>query len=180
MPIENEIKVVLYPIEQAYDAACYLSDKVSVIRQAYLQDNGMTVRIRKQESKEKICHWFTFKKRVNDDIIEIEQIISEDDFNRLSPHAFSWVHKKRIDVHGWDVDLFIGEDKKPYFCLAELEMPEGMKDPEYIPNFISNYILYQVPREDRRFSSKKLASEKYAKKMLQKLLVGVDGLLALT
>ena len=50
-------------------------------------------------------------------------------------------------------------------------MPEGQKEPDEIPQFILNNLIYSVPHEsDDDFSTKRLACIKHAKKIYKELL----------
>lgn len=158
MPIENERKFCL-----ALAAETQFSDFYT-IRQGYLPQKDYTVRIRRTEKDHEIRHWFTFKKKIDKKILEIEQLISERDFNSLAREAKFWVHKVRVKFQDWDIDFF-KNNNATYFALAEVELPEDQLFPNEIPNFIGEFLLYTVPVNDRRFSSKKLSNVQYARKL---------------
>jgi CYTH domain-containing protein len=66
----------------------------------------------------------------------------------------------------WEVDYF-KDNGENYFCLAEFEMPENKKEPKTIPEIIKKHMLFKVSEFDKRFSSRKIADIKYAKKLLK-------------
>jgi CYTH domain-containing protein len=148
-----------------------MADESLHISQAYLlRSKGLTVRIRKQKDhKDKIKYYFTTKQKVEDKIIEIEKKIQQPDFEDLAKVAVGWVHKIRYVVKNWEVDFF-KENKKTYFIMAEIEMPHGMEEPKEVPGFVTENLLFKVPREDCRFSSKKLSDVDYAKTLLDEVM----------
>jgi hypothetical protein len=53
--------------------------------------------------------------------------------------------------------------------MAEAEMPEGMAKPAEIHPLLRPHLLFAVPRNDRRFSSFRLADEAFAKALTDDL-----------
>jgi len=108
-------------------------------------------------------------------VVEIEKKISERDFNDLWVQCLNRLEKTRYlvtaDSSGdiWEVDFFRDYNNSIYFALAELEMPEGQLEPNFIPDFIQKNLIYEVDLTDSRFSSKLLADVRYAKDIYLKL-----------
>lgn len=114
--------------------------------------------------------YLTLKSNIKNRVVEIENEIDKRDFDDLWSVCLNKFEKVRYfcpDKCGqiWEVDFFKDHNGKSYFCLAELEMPEGQKEPKHIPNFIKNNLLYTVPLTSCEFSSKLLACPKYAIEM---------------
>ena len=180
MPVENEKKVLLNL--NTSEATIYkIAAEIFHIEQAYmLRDKELTVRIRKQiDRMDNVKHYLTVKTKVDDKLIEIEKKISQQDFVHLSKKAAGWVEKSRYVVGlprenpecWWDIDFFkSGLDT--YFVMAEIELPDGVAEPAYLPEFVQDNLLYSVPRTDNRFSSKKLSSVEYATKLLDEIMKG--------
>lgn len=108
------------------------------------------------------------KKRV----VEVEQTIDRRDFEDLWNIAKIKLTKTRYDLYfgeaKWEIDYF-RKNKKIYFALAEHEMPEGFLKPDFIPQPIKKHILLAVPINNSGYSSRRLASISYAKKIIKKL-----------
>jgi CYTH domain-containing protein len=87
--------------------------------------------------------------------------------------AINKLEKKRYTTSSsentWDIDFFKDHHHQTYFAQGEVEMPEGQMAPTLIPDIVKNNIIFEVPMEDNRFGSKKLAHVKYAKNLLKEL-----------
>ncbi len=130
----------------------------------------MTVRIRRQRDRDnKDVHILTTKQRVDGKIIEVEKKISSSDYNELIKVSDGMVKKIRYVVGGWEVDFF-KDGTETYFVMAEIELPDGVKEPKRLPRFISDHLLLAVPVNDCRFSSKKLSDVEYAKVLLDEVV----------
>jgi CYTH domain-containing protein len=188
MPTENERKYVLNLKCESNFLNCQIKIKKYFLHQGYLAfSKGTTLRLRSSQEynhknfdfgefeenpqpdiKRKLC----FKQKVNGRVIEIEKKIDERDFNDLWNNCLNKVQKDRyvyeISSVRWDVDFF-KHNNQTYFAMAECEMPEGMIEPEFIPDIISRNVLYTVPLDDPQFSTKRLACVVHAKKMYKKL-----------
>ena len=114
----------------------------------------------------------TFKRTVGGRVVEVNTEIDERDFVDLWGTAKTSLRKVRYDIEGWDVDFFVDLHNDIYFVLAEHEMPEGQEKPEAMPKLVASSLIYEVARDDDRFSSKKLADIPHAKKLLRKLQKG--------
>jgi hypothetical protein len=131
---------------------------------------GLTVRLRKQRNKKKYWYVMTVKTRVKADrVVEIEKSISEEDFDEMRSQASGWVTKTRYVVGLWEIDFFKNEKDETYFIMAEIELPDGVKKPSKVPALVTENLLYEVPIEDVRFSSKKLSDIDYARKLLDEI-----------
>lgn len=173
MPTENEKKYVLKL--ECEEEIHEIAEGVLRIRQGYLMaSKGTSLRIRKSHSSPYHKFFLTFKSASNSRVIEIEKKIDERDFNDLWLQTLNKLEKNRCFVHDsedniWEVDFFIDHNNETYFALAEFEMPEGQKEPEFIPDFIQRNLIYEVDLTDSRFSSKLLADVRYAKNILSNL-----------
>ena len=165
MPIENERKYVMPP---DFDAAELDGWARFDIRQGYLDDGP---RIRQIGD----VFLFTYKKWVPyaKELVEIETVLSIDDFNLLWPLCVESLVKtryvKRTDDGEWVVDFLRDEEGRVYFVMAEVEMPRFQALPETIPPEIAGHILHSVAADDNRFTNKKLSDRDYARKMLAKI-----------
>ena len=127
MPIENERKFVLED-DGALEARLATKPGVTrnYLRQAYLDASGL--RIRSIGAGGRTRHVFTYKRPVDDQMVEIETEIAPVDFERLWKLRRETLQKARYswnDGHfHWDVDFFKTDDGRTYFALAEVEMPE--------------------------------------------------------
>ena len=169
MPIENERKFVL---KDDAELEATLAGKAgvtkSLLRQAYLDVSGM--RIRSVEQSGAMRHVFTYKRPVDGQVVEIETEISPVDFARLWSQRGETLQKARYSwgdgpLH-WDVDFFKTDDGRTYFAQAEVEMPEQRNEPPPLPEDLADHLLAAVPAGDQRFSSKRLADQAHAEKLL--------------
>jgi CYTH domain-containing protein len=122
-----------------------------------------------------IDYVFTWKsaRRPDGSRIEIETMISENDFKELSKTPNSTIKKTRIKINGygvtWDVDfLYKGTiNKKHYLTIAEVELPDGVSEPKILPDFVKDNLIYLVPTNDEnKWSNFKLSDPKIVKSML--------------
>jgi CYTH domain-containing protein len=180
MPIENELKFVLKPsIEYALSTVSNI--QVVYIDQGYIgSSNDITCRVRStynRETKEQNS-FFTAKTKGPTGITEIETSISEKDCRALFLKCNKILTKVRFCYGDWEIDIFQYYGKNlemlSYFWMAEIEMPEGQESPSEIPELISNHLLFAVPREDNRFTSKKLADVDYAKNLFKYLTIDTN------
>jgi CYTH domain-containing protein len=168
MPIENERKFVLDDdgtLERRLAATPGVT--CSYLRQAYLDASGL--RIRSIESKGAVRHIFSFKRPVDDQMVEIETEIAPIDFERLWTLRRETLQKARYSWRDgrfhWDVDFFKAGDRT-YFALAEVEMPEAETVPPPPPAILAPHVLLLAPRGDPRFTSKRLADKAHAERLL--------------
>lgn len=192
MPVENERKYLLSLTPDHINELVHNYGGIQQrIRQAYVGE----ARIRGVQVRGGLCteqYFFTWKKRRTDGSrMEIEMEISNEDFKELWEMADKVITKERIKIQGygvsWDIDfLFSGHEftqdrdfltdgddivDSHYLTIAEVEMPEGMDEPDAIPRFIRNHMLYLVPRyKDDLWVNTKLTDPKKVKKMLKNAL----------
>jgi CYTH domain-containing protein len=169
MPIENERKFVL---NDDGKLESHLTKKPGVtrhfLRQAYLDAPGL--RIRSMEADGKTRHLFTYKRTIEDQVVEIETGLSAVDFARLWTKRNETLQKVRYSwddgAFHWDVDFFKDEGWKTYFAMAEVEMPEEHTEPPPLPASLAGHLLAAAPAGDQRFTSKRLADQAHAERLL--------------
>jgi len=178
MPTENEKKYVL-------KLACHEEivrdcPQAFEIYQGYVASkNGMTARVRssRKVGKEKAKYHFCFKYKVETRLIEIEKRIDRRDYhdlwkialNKIWKIRYNLFYEDRGDAQLWEVDFFLDELGKAYFAMAEFEMAEGELAPDVVPPLISKHVVFEVPLQDDRFTSKKLSCQQHASEMLRSL-----------
>jgi len=177
MPIENERKYVLTETDAVERKFADVAQEIIPMAQRYLvTDKGMCARVRWAKVKGEKQYYFTFKKDcgVPGEVIEIETVISPDDFNKLWKVSSNEANKIRYHYEEdnvlWDVDFF-KHDGHNYFAMAEVELKPGVKAPDNVPKLISENLIFTVPIDDRRFSSKKVGDVGYAISLLDGLKV---------
>ncbi len=169
MPIENERKFVLDDDGKLEPRLAQVPGVTSKsVRQAYLDAPGL--RIRSMESGGKRAHFFTYKREVEGQVVEIETEISAKDFDRLWTQRQESLRKTRYSwpdgrFH-WDVDFFKTEDGRTYFAMAEVEMPENDTAPPPLSARLASHFLAEAPHRDPRFTSKRLADQAFAEQLL--------------
>jgi CYTH domain-containing protein len=177
MPTENERKYALRL--ECESEIIKLAKKKQQMFQGYLiVGKGVSLRIRRGG---KVCT-MTFKQKVgnshkqkcNGRVVEIEQKISKRDFDDLWASALNKLEKFRYYIpHDgliWEIDFFKDHNGLTYFAQAEVELDEDVLEPDVIPDFIIKHLLYAVPLDDDRFSSKRLADPQHANGLLKSLL----------
>jgi CYTH domain-containing protein len=176
MPIENERKYVLADLSGALEARLGQAAGVrrTFLRQAYLDASG--VRIRAIEEMRLVRYVFTYKRPVDDQMVEIETEIVKPDFDRLWKLRRETLQKSRYTWRDgrfqWDVDFFKRDDGTTYFALAEVEMPEGETTPPPPPDALAPHVVLLAPRNDPRFTSKRLADRMHAEGLFAEILKG--------
>lgn len=166
MPTENERKYVLTDPEAVL--ALWPRDDWDDVRQGYLPGGP---RIRRRARDGRTTHSFTYKIDAAGRLVEIETILEPRDFDDLWPLTTKRVHKLRrsmTDRHGlsWDIDLFLDEDGRFYFAMAECEMPEAMEAPPEVLPELQPLIRYIVPRERQtEFVNSRLGDQGYTAKL---------------
>lgn len=174
MPTENERKFVLKNDSELERRLAQAPGIVrSLIVQAYLDSPG--VRIRALEIGGEISRIFTFKRPVGDQVVEIETELDPADFTRLWKLRRETLQKVRYSWPDgrfrWDVDFFKTRQGRTYFAMAEVEMPEHVRRPPPVPPALAAYVLGQVPEGDPRFSSKRLADQSHAERLMRDIAV---------
>lgn len=166
MPIENEYKYVL-----RFDPELVaMLGAGRRLQQGYVSPDARIRSITDADGTAR--YWFTFKKWTDEGLVEIEPEITKADFERLWPVTVTRLIKTRYtfdDGGHWDVDLF-GDVDRPYFVLAEVELPEGATEPP-IAQRLAPFLIRAVGK-DPDFTSYLLAAEDHARKMMGRLLSG--------
>jgi CYTH domain-containing protein len=151
------------------------TNRVYNICQGYLiATRGITVRVRSlSDARCPDQFYFTLKVSTNGRVVEIENPIDRRDFNDLWDICLNKLEKTRYKLNGkykgWEIDFFRDHDNQTYFVMAECEMPEGQVRPVEVPQQIKDALLYEVPLNDVRFSSKLLSDVRYAKRLLNEI-----------
>jgi len=168
MPIEHEYKFILNEDNSELQEALEKKYDRQTIHQVYCTKNNRFRRITiRQGKKTSNVYVHTFKKKILGKILEVESVVSREDFELvLLGENISELHKTRFSIpqkHGqWDID-FLRESRKgkQYFALAECEQPEGLKIE--VPKILRDFIQYEVPHEHSTwFSNFKLSDPTYA------------------
>lgn len=172
MPIENERKFVLDDDGRLETELAHTPGVTRlVLQQAYLDSSGL--RIRSIEAPDKTRYVFTYKRLIDNQMVEIETDISRLDFDRLWKLRREHLRKVRYawgDGHfHWDTDFFKTDDDRTYFAMAEVEMPEEMREPPPIAPRLASHLLVLVPLGDPRFTSKRLAGQEHAERLLAEI-----------
>ena len=171
MPTEHEYKYVL-DLSLASEDLETMTSKSYHIEQGYLYfSKDMATRIRCMKNSEEEKWYFTFKQKIDNRVIEIEEEIDRRDGQDLFKICVRKLKKDRyvIDNKGimWEVDFFKKENL--YFILAEVELEEGAPRPKKLPNFLKDHILYEVPLTDNRFSNTNLGDIDFATNLYNEL-----------
>lgn len=174
MPVENENKYVL-DVKNPIGFMRFLDGKPGAqtfaYRQGYLNEN---TRVREVVSGDFFDeeHIFTYKQKINGKLLEIETAIGKKDFDQLWTKVDRVMIKNRVKVpvngRVWEVDFMKTSDgHEIYLVMAEVEMDEDETDPGTLPDFISEHLLYAVPRDDVRFINSRLTQPEAVKKLVQ-------------
>jgi len=180
MPIENERKYVLR-LNTSEKKISEASDFMEDIEQVYIMvGKKQSARIRlirlfRPDNWVEFKYTFTYKQDVGKKTVEVETPLDPQDYLMLKKDAILKFRKRRYKIGGWEIDFFIdgapGEICKTYFVQAEIELPEHRRKPKEIHPLVKENLLHAVKRGDGRFSSKKLGDMKYARRLLQSLLL---------
>lgn len=169
MPIENERKFVLEDDGKLEQQLAQVPGVTrSLLQQAYLDVSGLRIRAIQSNGTER--HVFTYKREIDGQVVEIETQISAADFGRLWSQRRETLQKARYSWDDgrfhWDVDFFKTDEGRTYFAQAEVEMPEHDKMPPPLPPRLAGHLLATPPAADQRFTSKRLADQAHAEKLL--------------
>ena len=168
MPIENEYKFLLHDPDGLLEHSLNLRPDFQKIdiRQGYLR-KGCRVRQWREGTTERFI--FSYKQRVDDDIIEIETDISGDDFARLwrvIEKPIEKVRFKKTDADAvWDVD-FLKHKGATYFALAEVELSPEVREVPRILNSLKDYTLGRMERHCKALANKRLSDQRYAAQVM--------------
>ncbi len=170
MPIENEYKFPLNDPDGTLERTMETHPDFQkiTIRQGYLR-KGCRVREWNEGPNGKHRFIFSYKHRVEDDVVEIETDIEEDDFNRLWTVAEKPVEKIRFKkVEGtiiWDVD-FLKHNGVTYFALAEVELPAEDREVPSVPDILKNHAMGRMERHCKALTNKRLSDPDYAARVM--------------
>ena len=179
MPVENEYKFALYDPEGTLEEKLMASDYFRAnIRQGYIR-KGARIREWHDLQTNTVRYIFTYKHRVEDDVIEVETDISEDDFKKLWSIRELEVSKVRfkfiVDEFTWDVD-FLKDQNNTYFSLAEVELPADERTVPVPPSTLKDYVLGGTGRHDKTLSNKRLLNVEYAKRVVTAFQAGEEAI----
>ncbi|MEH6630718.1 MAG: hypothetical protein V7776_07825 [Halopseudomonas aestusnigri] len=183
MPIENEYKFCLHDPEGKLEKALLASDHFRAgIKQGYIR-KGSRIREWHDLQTNALRYIYTYKHRVEDDVIEVETEISQEDFNKLWSVRERDVQKMRfkfsIDDLTWDVD-FLKNQNQTYFVIAEVELLEHERNVPEPPALIKDYVLGGTGRHDKTLSNKRLSNVDYALRVTTAFLEGEEAVKNLT
>jgi len=185
MPIEREFKYVLHSPEKLWATLepvvtpGILIGRADIV-QAYLGKGG---RIRKREwafhsnpKQAPVERIFTYKYDLTQQpgCLEIETLISEEDFNLAWSEATHRITKTRYllpcnNTPGvWELDLF-KDEHGIYLAMAEFEVPADAGPPDRLHPLVRDYLVYAVPEDDSRFKNRKLCERKPVEKLLKEI-----------
>ncbi len=178
MPIENEYKFCLHDPEEQLEKTLLASDHFRAgIKQGYIR-KGSRIREWHDPQSDALRYIYTYKHRVEDDVIEVETDISKEDFNKLWSVRERDVEKIRfkfiIDGLTWDVD-FLKNQGKTYFVIAEVELPEKERNIPEPPAIIKDYVLGGTERHDKTLSNKRLSNVEYALRVTTAFRAGEEA-----
>ncbi len=176
MPTEFERKFVI-------KASCEKSiadvaiQKYEIAQGYLIATRGITVRVRKSvatySNGGKGGMYFTMKVNTNNRCVEIENKLDKRDFDDLWNIALNKLEKIRYEVKNnkeiWECDFFKDYRDQTYMAVAEIELPEGQLEPNSVPPFIRDNLIYRVALTDTRFSNKLLGDARYAADLLNEI-----------
>lgn len=171
MPTEHEFKYLIKT--DSFQEFFKNPKNFHDIEQGYLESKESTLRIRRVTDKFENIQWFfTFKQKVNNRIIEIENQIDARDGEDLWGQCKRKLQKRRYfrttKAGKWDIDFF-HSDSRIYLALAEIELEEGAPRPSFsqFPIELTNKIVKKVDLTDERFCNKLLGNVEYAKALYE-------------
>ena len=180
--VENENKYVLdVPNEKARAFRNLMLHQKGaegfVYRQGYLNENTRIREVKDGNTGEAIELLFTYKQMINGKLRESEMTIPQDDFDAYWTKVDRVMYKSRVKVPVgdlvWEVDFMHTSDgHETYLVMAEVEMPDGQTDPGELPGFISERLLYAVPKGDMRFVNSRLTQPNVVKKLIREIKNG--------
>lgn len=185
MPIENELKFVIR-LDDNIESEARKIGKLRKIEQGYIAEDKrskITLRLRKvteDDGAVRLLLQMKCKQR-RSGVIEIGTDIDQNDFDRLWERAKGRLVKHRYCIEAgtndngvkevWELDFFKTRMNTNYFVLAEIEIPEAeLTHKLAMPELISGHVVYPVPRDDTRFSNRKLGNIKYATRLYRSVL----------
>lgn len=176
MPTEHEYKYAISMNllkQHSEEQLRVMCSNLIHIQQGYLAfSKGMSCRVRCSTEWGKDKWYLTFKQKVSKRTIEIEKKLDERDGGDLWSVAVGKLKKDRLifphDSIKWELDLF-KSDSEIYFIMVEVELKEGEVRPKTVLPLLKNFVLFEVPQCDDRFSSKRLADVNFSKQLYNEL-----------
>lgn len=186
MPVEHELKFVLNdPTNSLYDLLSREYD-CHHLEQFYMRD-GARFRSTRSLSPEGALREgsefiFCYKNRIGSKVLEIETLVSEEDYELALSGSDRKLNKLRYKIPTadglWDIDYFLMpvDDGDPhsqmvYFVMAEYEHEAG--SPVEVLSILKPYISIEVPLEHTAvFSSRKLCDPEYARRVVRDFHAG--------
>jgi len=171
--VENEIKLILH---LHFNPAALEKDDwtKSKIKQVYLPQHP---RYRREKTKSKPALYTENTKDRRDPLapLEWERRTGKSIFQKMWDQATEKQRVRKVRYtkqygdETWCVDFFHNKKGEVYFAMAEVEMPKGQEKPKITPLIIGANIAFRAPRDDNRFTSRKLADPHYAHQRLQEI-----------
>jgi len=188
MPVEKEYKYITTPeLAKSYlekNGDKYIKQEIN---QGYLfKDDNSCLRLRKtiQCGPDGLIpsYEMTYKRFVNNEVVEIENNVDKEDFHKLWGVCTSRISKTRyLNTHSdsdvkISIDLFhsLADLKKTYFALIEIENPTTESIKEEIEKYgnLKNIVTVFVSSEDQKLlTNTKLCCEQYAHAIYAKLII---------
>lgn len=178
MPVENENKYVLDvpSVEGFANKLRHLKGATAYsFRQGYVNENTRVREIKHHNGA--VEYLFTFKMMINGNLIEVEKELDDFDFSQLWIKVDRVIVKTRVAVpvgeRIWEVDfMHTSNGHETYLVMAEVEMGKDETDPGALPDFISEHLLYAVPKGDMRFVNSRLTQPNVVRKLVQDIKNG--------
>jgi len=171
----------------------YLNRKAKLtvrVRRQLESNNGKTHHFLQTKFKQEIVAYDRINKKVakHPKTIEVSAPINQEDFEAFWEKAKGKLLKFRYLIKTsttdqfkkedgsewqeiWEIDFFKTLDNETYFVMAEVEIPDGRKEPLFeVPDVIRDNAVYEVPQGDSRFSNTRLGKVKYATRLYDQLL----------
>lgn len=169
MPVENERKYVL---DAHVDYKTLLGKETEWfdVLQGYLfLEKNQVARVRKDQAMfGEPKFWFTYKQTQKTDLIEIETLLSQQDFEKLfatSQHQVKKIRaRQRYFGQLWEFDFFDFDGLK--LVIAEIELLPNQMYPDHVPDWISKHCIYQVKPGDWRWQNSNFTSQSIVKDLL--------------
>lgn len=124
----------------------------------------------------RIKYEFTYKEKIDVGHLEINSMVTKDDFDIALGVSVGGLKKDRFVLytknHKWEIDFFKDYNtEEVYFILMECEVENKSVIPnlDELPAFIKEAIIKKVTLDDSAFSSYKLGNPEYAINLLKTL-----------
>lgn len=179
MPVEREFKYVLHDPEKTLFN--FLKNRAKwdqkVLTQSYINDNVRLRRIGLDETDQNLKYYFTYKKMVENELIEIETEIDQYDYNKLISivEPGRTLMKTRFDMFEsenvtWSIDyLWDMTNLNVYFVICEFETKYDVRTAPEPIYYIKEYLVHT---DDGTYdlTSNALSDVKFAKDVMKSIL----------